>query len=333
MFDGTPLVFDAAAAGVQAKSVDGVSQILETLCPVHKSLAHFEIEKRHNDRMEAAGLAFGILSVFNTVLQDLHLLHAVRNFGTSYHTSARQLANAQLRLSRRGEAVGLTRDDVDQITENIDKDTLSKLKPDEDRKAAKENLESMKALLAKAHEKAKPYEPIAGDDDGGHKPKSLTLPWRKGSKHESESKDNTTTADSDKDALSEGVLEITLSRRPHKTPLIRAMRWALYDQPGFERLVSDITNLMADLELLFPGCDQARMVLGKEELRQLGAEQVRSMLSALKDEKAAQDDVLRDALKEAHGVAGVVTNNFGAHNRGIQTSGSFTGGTFNFGGS
>ncbi|KAK3053119.1 hypothetical protein LTR09_005745 [Extremus antarcticus] len=313
MFDGTPLVFDAAAAGVQAKSVDGVSQILETLCPVHKSLAHFEIEKRHNDRMEAAGLAFGILSVFNTVLQDLHLLHAVRNFGTSYHTSARQLANAQLRLSRRGEAVGLTRDDVDQITENIDKDTLSKLKPDEDRKAAKENLESMKALLAKAHEKAKPYEPIAGDDDGGHKPKSLTLPWRKGSKHESESKDNTTTADSDKDALSEGVLEITLSRRPHKTPLIRAMRWALYDQPGFERL--------------------ARMVLGKEELRQLGAEQVRSMLSALKDEKAAQDDVLRDALKEAHGVAGVVTNNFGAHNRGIQTSGSFTGGTFNFGGS
>ncbi|KAK5173664.1 uncharacterized protein LTR77_002345 [Saxophila tyrrhenica] len=273
----------------------------------------------------AAGLALSILSVFNVVLEDIHLLHAIKEFDTSYHTSALQLANAQLRLSRWGEALGLTKAEVDEIDNRVDHTTLNKLMPEKDRKAAYENLEKIKVLLAEAHDKAQKYETSpATEHDRVHKSRSLPklLEHRSGSTATS-----VAAPDLVVEGLSEGVRQLSINR---KAPLMTKMKRALYEKPIFRELLNDITEIMTAVETLFPQCQQARSTLAREEVRILGIEGVEKMLSTLV-EKAAQDEVLKDAIKMEHPAPATTTNHSGAYNKGFQ-SGTVNGGTFSQGG-
>ena len=61
--------------------------------------------------MEPAGLAVGILAIaglFNNAVDCFEYVQIGRNFGQSYQTGLLKLDTARLRLSRWGQAIGIS---------------------------------------------------------------------------------------------------------------------------------------------------------------------------------------------------------------------------------
>ena len=175
----------------------------------------------------AETLPLSVFSLFNVVIEDIHLLHAVRYAESSYQTNLARLAYVQLQLSRWGETVGL----------NVVKEEDSKfghLVPKEHQELAKQTLKSMGQELDVASRQMKSYQPKEKHN-------------RRGSASEGES-----FTDEKVEALTEDMRRWSWSRpaksESRRLSTLKKARWGIIDQDTFEKLLDRINALMVNLE-------------------------------------------------------------------------------------
>lgn len=255
-----------------------------------------------NCNMEAAALPLAIFHTFHNVVDDIHLLHAFKDSNNNFKTQSARLANIQTQLSRWGKAVGL-------IVDNIEEAQFEKLIPKEDQPKAKNSLEQMQILLQDA--------------------RRLSVHYEKQSKTEVAATQDHSSSDGDMEALTERTRKFSITRlaKSYKMTLMDKTRWALYDQAIFEKLLDDMSKLMADLEMLFPSNRPEIKRLAREELDELEEQIVRAVVENMGSQK---DDALQEALRGGRKASqSIVNTTFGDNNSGVQVGRDSHGNTFN----
>jgi hypothetical protein len=96
-------------------------------------------------------------------------------------------------------------------------------------------------------------------------------------------------------SLHEKMRDLSIKRQ-NGTALRRRMKWALYEEKHFKRLIEDIIDLVNDLVQLFPAVRQEQKKLCKLEVSEIG---ISAGLPVLKDIAASQDKDLETAISEA----------------------------------
>jgi hypothetical protein len=84
-------------------------------------------------------------------------------------------------------------------------------------------------------------------------------------------------------------------RRQNKTTLRQKAKWALYEKKHFERLITDVIELVNALVETFPAVQQAQRELCKIEVADIG---INGSLPILEDIVASQDKDLHAAIME-----------------------------------
>lgn len=122
-------------------------------------------------------------------------------------------------------------------------------------------------------------------------------------------------------------------KRQDKTSLSRKTKWALYEEKQLKAVTKDVTELVKDLEELFPAPESLRRQLCEKNVPELSIPRTAPLL---KDMAVATDDkMMEEVLKKFKRSQQVHNNtaNFGPNNlctRFGQISGT-SGGTFNIG--
>ncbi len=219
----------------------------------------------------AVGIA-GLAALFNNVIDCFEYIYIGKNFGGDFETSLLQLDNAQLKLSRWGDAVGLS---GGRITEKTS--LPSWIKPEE-RKSAERTLAKILNLFEDAQKKAAEF---------------------KGSKNE---KDASLAEYNDEKDLKGAqktyhqiMRDISFTRQ-NRTKLSKKFKFAVYSHSHLKTMIETITKLTSDLVTLFPD----RPDLGQKE-QDLCSKEVQELTNSLKElaEKIKdRDGVLAAALNE-----------------------------------
>ncbi|CAN9445266.1 unnamed protein product [Alternaria alternata] len=84
--------------------------------------------------------------------------------------------------------------------------------------------------------------------------------------------------------------------RQNRSGVRQKARWALYQEKQFRRLIEDITELVNDLDNLFPATQQSQRDLCDIEVSTMGEGQD---ISVLREIAAAQDKLLEQAITKA----------------------------------
>lgn len=203
--------------------------------------------------MEPAGLAAGVLSLaglFSNAVDCFEYVQIGRNLSKDFQTRQLKLDNARLRLSRWGEAMGLSGDMGD--SQHLQRTLGSSL----DVESANARLEHIIKLFADAAEVSSKFE------TGTTTTSAHALACN-------------TAADLEPAAASlhHKMNELSI-RRQNKTSLKQRAKWALHEEKHFTRLVEDITVLVNGLTELFPGSKQTQQVLCEGEVAELGHQSV-----------------------------------------------------------
>ena len=182
--------------------------------------------------MEPISFAVGITSLaglFETAIDGFRYVKSGKEFGTSFQTSCLQLDNAQLRLSRWGEAVGLG----SQTAAAMTLQTTSI--PAKDVTRAEAVLGQIVTLFQRA-------ETVTNDFRAKH-----------GTHDETEID---TVMPPGTCTLRERMLKICRQRQ-RSTSAGKKAKWAVYERDHFRNLVADVDTLVRDLVELFPATQSA----------------------------------------------------------------------------
>ncbi len=87
-----------------------------------------------------------------------------------------------------------------------------------------------------------------------------------------------------------------LIKRQNGTALRQKMKWALYEEKHFKRLIGDIVDLVNDLAEIFPALKHEQKKLCELEVSEIG---IKDGLPVLKDIAASQDKDLETAIAKA----------------------------------
>jgi hypothetical protein len=224
--------------------------------------------------MEAGGLAVGIVALtglFNNAVDCFEYVQLGRSFGTNFQTSLLKLDNARLRLSRWGQAVGLSGEleDVRSLQEaTVQKEDISK---------AERVLGQILELFADAEGISAKYKRSVQLDDA-----SLAI----------------LDVHADMDAVGQSLhnkMRKLCIKRQNRTPLRQKVKWALYEEKHFKRLIEDIIDLVSALPEVFPAVKQEQLKLCEIEVSEIALE----TLSALMDIAQTQDKDLEAAISAA----------------------------------
>jgi hypothetical protein len=254
---------------------------------------------------ETAGLVVGIVALaglFNNAVECFDFVQLGRSFGKDFQTSQLKLDNARLRLSRWGKSLRL--DDKIEHTASLHRyfDSESTIKHAE-------------ALLGQIIE-------LFADAEGVS------------NKYKSRTNGSSATFDSQCDldpgltTLHQKMRQLALNRQ-NRAGMRQKARWALYQEKHFRRLIEDITELVNDLEKLFPATQQIQRELADAEVLTIGDG---ASIAILKEIAAEQDTMLEQAIIKAAEHAGGTTYNIafsGSGNTGLQVGHST--GTIMFG--
>jgi len=248
--------------------------------------------------MEPVSLAVGVAALaglFETAIDGFCYIRAGREFGTEFQTSCLQLDNAQLRLSRWGEAVGLG----SQTAATVTLETTTVQKKDIER--AEERLGHIILLFQHAEK--------------------LTNDYRAENSTQGETEIDTIMPPATR-TLRERTLKICRQRQRSKSVGKKA-KWAVYERDHFKSLVGNVDTLVRDLAELFPATQSAQKTLCNQE-----AEEFRDVkaLATLKDIADAHDALLAEALAKLAGqsvcrlisstiVLGTWADNVGNHSK------------------
>jgi hypothetical protein len=246
--------------------------------------------------MEPVSFVAGILSLaglFNNALDCFEYVQLGRNFGKRFQTCVLKLDCARLRLSRWGRSVGLSGD--------INNTTVlqGSLALDQDIPKAEEILGQVLDLFAHA-------EGISTRLKARRRPGDVSL-----SVHDAE-----TGMDFTGRSLHEKMRALSLQRQ-NKTSLRAKVKWVLYEEKQFTRLVEDVTCLIDELTELFPAVETTQKQLCKEEVSEIGTES----LPMLKDVASGLDKLLEATiLEESEGrqSQGTAVSFYGVNNQGSQ---------------
>lgn len=100
--------------------------------------------------------------------------------------------------------------------------------------------------------------------------------------------------------LHEKMRQLAIERQ-NRSGVRQKARWALYQEKQFRRLIEDITELVNDLDNLFPATQQSQRELCDIEVCAIGEGQD---ISVVREIAAAQDKLLEQAITKAAESAG-----------------------------
>jgi hypothetical protein len=235
--------------------------------------------------MEVAGLAASMVALaglFNNALDCFEYIQLGRSFGTDFQTSLLKLDNARLRLSRWGQAIGLSGDLAN--AESLHEATVTK---DNIRKA-EIALGQLQELFSRTEHISTKYKYSARPDDSN----IATL-------------DVHADMDDLGQTLHEKMRKLCINRQNRST-LFQKTKWALYEEKHFNRLIEDIIELVDGLVELFPAVRQEQLKLCEVEVSEIGMKS----LSALLDIVKVQDKDLAAAISAATRAAVSEPNTF-----------------------
>lgn len=264
---------------------------------------------RYNLRMEATGLAVGVVALaglFNNTVDTFNYVQVSRDLGTKYQTGLLKLENTQLRLSRWGQSLGLGRE-LQNVT------TL------ENTFALQEKTAQAEARLGHI---LRLFEEAQSITTKMVAPEVVV--------YDPASEGNATMA-----TLSEKMRAISVSRQ-NKTPLRQKAKWALYQEKTFRRIIEDSNELVKELEDLFPAAEAARQLTHEEVASIAQIPGSIPILAEIASSDEVQDEKLREAIEQHQkdqGGSVTYTTTFGNVTRSMamaHNSGSING-TFNFG--
>jgi len=224
--------------------------------------------------MEVGSLAVGVIALaglFNNAVDCFEYVQLSRSFGTNFQTSLLKLDDARLRLSRWGEALGLSGNLKD--AQSLQEASIQ----EEDKLKAEDLLSQILRLFDDAEEKSAKYTRSAKPDD----PNLAIL-----------------HVQADMDTLGQSLHEKMRRlciKRQNGTSLRQKVKWALFEEKLFNRLIEDIIDLVDRLLEAFPAVKQEQFNLCEIEVSEIGLE----TLSALKDIVRAQDKDLQAAISAA----------------------------------
>jgi hypothetical protein len=259
---------------------------------------------------EAAGLVVGVVALaglFNNTVECFEFVQLGRTFGKSFQTSQLKLDNARLRLSRWGKSLDLD-DDV--------RDTVSL----QGRFGLAANVKHAEALLGQIIELFAEAEGVSNKYKSRAEPQGGDLLVY----------DPQTDLDPAMAKLHEKMRQLAIERQ-NRSGVRQKAKWALYQEKQFRRLIEDITELVNDLDDLFPATQQSRRDLCDIEVTTIREGEG---MSALREIAADQDKLLEQAITKVTEIAGrshhIVFS--GSGNAGLQlghNSGTMSG--FSFG--
>lgn len=224
---------------------------------------------------EAAGLVVGVVALaglFNNTVECFEFVQLGRAFGQSFQTSQLKLDNARLRLSRWGKSLGL---------DNDVRDTVSL----QGRFESEANVKHAEALLGQIVELFAEAEGVSNKYRSRTEPQDSSLVVY----------DPQTDLDPAMAKLHERMRQLAIDRQS-RSGVRQKAKWALYQEKQFRRLIEDITELVNNLDGLFPATQQSQRDLCDIELSAIGEGEG---ISALREIAAAQDKLLEQAITKA----------------------------------
>lgn len=226
--------------------------------------------------MEPAGLAVGILALaglFNNAVDCFEYVQIGKAFEQDLDTCLLRLAAERLKLSRWGQAIGLTRVTNEQTTSYVS--------------CTLEEVEFAQTLVEQIIQL---FETAAATSDKILKRAKVSqLPMVESSAITSSSLNQVTSL----------MRDISL-RRVSKLGLRSKTQWALYQKGQFSGLVDSISDLVGELLELFPTSKKERTNLCSEEAIELCGEEATSLQSEQLQQSVTElDPELAAALKTA----------------------------------
>lgn len=224
--------------------------------------------------MEPVGLAVGVVGLaglFNNAVDCFEYVQLGRNFGTNFQTSLLKLDHARIRLSRWGEAVGLSGDLKD--TQSLQAVAVKQ----EDKSKAEAVLGQILKLFKDAEKSSANYKSSKSADD----PDVAALEVR-------------AHMDSTGQSLHEKMRKLCIKRQ-NKSTLSQKAKWAFYEEEHFNKLIEDIQKLVDALTDIFPATRQEQRQLCDAEVSEIGVES----LPVLDDVVKVQDKDLEAAISAA----------------------------------
>jgi len=207
---------------------------------------------------EAAGLvvgAVGLTAIFTTCIDCFEYVQLGRNFGKDYQRSLLKLDIAKLRLSRWADAVDESRNQY-QVSVGT---------PAEAEKV-KETLGEIVACFADAEKVSQRFKTKSNN--------AIRL----------QVYDVDTDLEPDLRTMHDKMRDLALKRQRRSTVRQKAA-WALYEKKHFDRLISDVVELVNGLVQLFPATQQRQNELVVEEVQEIRSQ------PALPEIEAAAKDV------------------------------------------
>ncbi|KAJ2985599.1 hypothetical protein NUW58_g5444 [Xylaria curta] len=213
--------------------------------------------------------ALSVAALFNNCVTSFEYIQLGRHFGGDYERCQLKLDIAKTRLSRWGQAADINNDPRFAIDEPQDKISRQV-------QAVLEELEQLFSTLQKA---SKRYAIDAVQEDlallqiEDMRPVARNLHSR---------------------------LDAIVKQRAKKTSFFKKTYWALYDAKNFEKLVTQATGFVDDLEKLFPVKDARRLVdIEIEEVKE-----DEPSLRALQSAAADTDSVLAEVVAQRLATSG-----------------------------
>ena len=247
--------------------------------------------------MEPAGLAVGIVAIaglFNNAVDCFEYVQIGRNFGQGYQIGLLKLDGARLRLSRWGQAVGIS-DELKDI-----QSLPPALKSAQDVEKAEQILGQILDLFADAEGISAKFK-----IRGGRSEQELFV------------HDNQMDLEPAALTLHNKMRDLSIKRQT-QTGLRQKAKWALYEEKHFKRLIEDITGLVDDLIGLFPAAQALQQKICTAEVAEMSA---KGDLSVRETVVQGQDKLLEKAIVEAmnsRSPAAPNTSFSGSHNSGLQ---------------
>ncbi|KAH7109510.1 prion-inhibition and propagation-domain-containing protein [Dactylonectria macrodidyma] len=201
---------------------------------------------------EIAISALGLAGLFNNVIDWFEYIYVAKQRGPRLQTHLLKLDNAQLRLTRWGEAVGLSGFQVE----------------DDD------SLEYSGSFLLDARQKALAEQTFRTISQKFEACQKISHSYRKGKKEddpsvrENEIKPFGPESDPMRRYLHQRMRAISFGRQ-NKVSLFQKAKFAIYDEKHLIELTNDINGLIDDLYKLSPPPEEKQAELGKGELDKL----------------------------------------------------------------
>jgi len=201
---------------------------------------------------EVIGAANGIAGLFKTTVEWFEYVYVAKNTWHTLQTELLKLDNAQLRLTRWGEATGLSGFKVkdDDSLRETGKFVLSK----EQEKKAKQTFVLISQKFEACQEICVAYRKGKKEDDPAivqEEIKPSRLSWNPMNRY-----------------LHDAMKELVEGRK-NKVSIGRKAKFAIYDKSHLEKLVKDINDQIDALEKIYPPPPNRQEQLSKKELEKL----------------------------------------------------------------